>query len=210
MDFITEYHSVGSVDLLDLVLAKIKRLAFRKAVITCCNGIYKVALVIADCAVGSDNIFCGTDFIGSAFQSCGFINRLVNGGDFIALIISTAADIYAIENFALFGNGNLAFLSVVRLLYLSQNNAALLCGVFFCDVKGDGCTVKHIAVRSLNLYELVALIVHEHFGSDKIALAVGVECVDCEIRGVRNGHSDQSIIGCINLESCSLIGDGSS
>ena len=97
------------MDFITVVLAKIKRLAFCKAVITCCNGIYKVALVIADCAVGSDNIFCGTDFIGSAFQSCGFINRLVNGGDFIALIISTAADIYAIENFALFGNGNLAW-----------------------------------------------------------------------------------------------------
>ena len=85
MDFITEYHSVGSVDLLDFVLAKIKRLAF----ITCCNGIYKVALVIADCAVGSDNIFCGTDFIGSAFQSCGFINRLVNGGDGFFTLVKT-------------------------------------------------------------------------------------------------------------------------
>ena len=166
--------------------------------------------MIVDCTVGSDNIFCGTDFIGSAFQSCGFINRLVNGGDFVTFIISTAADIYAVEHFALFGDGNLAFLSVVCLIYLSQNNAALLCGVFFCDVKGDRCTVKHIAVRSLHLYELIALIVHEHFGSDKIALAVGVECVDCEIRGVWNGHSDQSIIGCINLESRSLIGDGSS
>ena len=181
MNFITEYHSVGCVDLLDFVLTKIESLTFCKAVITCGNGIYKVALVIADCAVGSDNIFCGTDFIGSAFQSCGFINRLINGRNFVTFIISTAADIYAVEHFALFGDGNLAFLSVVCLIYLSQNNAALLCGVFFCDVKGDRCTVKHIPVRSLYLYELIALIVHEHFGRNQIALAVGVKGVDCQV-----------------------------
>ena len=96
----------------------------------------------------------------------------------------------------------------VRFVYLYDSERIFLGSVVLGNVKGNGCAVEHIAVGSLHLNELIALIVHKHFGRNQIALAVGIECVDCQIRGIRNGHCDQSIIGCINLESCSFVGDG--
>ena len=188
MDLVADNHSGRSLVLLDGIFTEIERLACCRTLAVCGNGIDNRTFLHSESTIGSNNILGSGDGINRAFLLGDFKHRLINGSFF-------TDNIHADKALALFGDSNLTLLRCVRFVYFYNSERIVLGSVVLGNIKGDGCAVEYIAVGSLHLNELIALIVHKHFGRNQIALAVGIECVDCQIRGIRNGHCDQSIIG---------------
>ena len=191
-------HAIGSFHFGDLVFAQVQRLTFRHAI---CAGSHRIHYITGAAAQrtirGVDVLRC-LDLIGRSRKALHRIDRLIdpvrrrNRG----------------KHLAGFGNLDNALLRVVAKLHCNDCHAAFLGGILFGHIKLDCLMIEHIAVRSGDLLEGVALAKLQLLRRDEHAGVIGVEGVDGGNIRIGKGHFHLGAIRTKDLETCSRIGNG--
>ena len=191
-------HAIGGFHLGDFVFSQIQRLALHHAICTCGHRIYHLADAAAQRAVRSVDVRRCLDLIGCSCKTLHRIDRLVDpvrrrdGG----------------KHLADFGNLDDALLRVVAKLHCNDCNAAFLGGILFGHIKLDRLMTEHIAVRSGDLLEGVALAKLQLLRRDEHAGVIGVEGVDGGNLRIGKGHFHLGAIRTKDLEARTRIGNG--
>ena len=191
-------HAIGGFHLGDFVFSQIQRLAFRRAVCAGSHRIHHLAGAAAQRTVRSVDVLRCLDLIGCSRKSLHRIDRLIdpvrrrNRG----------------KHLTGFGNLDDALLRVVAQLHRNNRHAAFLGGILFGHIELDRLMTEHIAVRSGDLLEGVALAKLQLLRRDEHAGIIGVEGVDGGNLRIGKGHFHLGAIRTKDLETCSRIGNG--
>ena len=198
MGVLVNDHAVGGFHLGDFVFSQIQRLALRRAVCAGSHRIHHLAGTAAQRTVRSVDVLHCLDLIGCSRKSLHRIDRLIdpvrrrNRG----------------KHLAGFGNLDNALLRVVAKLHCNDRHTAFLGGILFGHIKLDRLMTEHIAVRSGDLLEGVALAKLQLLRRDEHAGVIGVEGVDGGNLRIGKGHFHLGAIWTKDLETCSRIGNG--
>ena len=191
-------HAIGGFHLGDSVFSQIQRLALRRAVCACGHRIHHLAGAAAQRTVRSVDVLRCLDLIGCSRKSLHRIDRLIdpvrrrNRG----------------KHLTGFGNLDDALLRVVAQLHRNDRHTAFLGGILFGHIELDRLMTEHIAVRSGDLLEGVALAKLQLLRRDEHAGVIGVEGVDGGNLRIGKGHFHLGAIRTEDLETCSRIGNG--
>ena len=191
-------HAVGGFHLGDFVFSQIQRLAFRHAICAGGHRIYHLAGAAAQRAVRGVDVRRCLDLIGCSRKSLHRIDRLIdpvrrrNRG----------------KHLTGFGNLDDALLRVVAQLHRNDRHAAFLGGILFGHIELDRLMTEHIAVRSGDLLEGVALAKLQLFRCDEHTGVIGIECVDGGNLRIGKGHFHLGAIRTEDLEARTCIGNG--
>ena len=198
--FFVDNHTLRCGDFNHRIFSEIKLLALCKTAFACRYGIYNLALCVTECSVGSNNIFCCGNFIYRTCKTFHFIDRLIDN-----IGIFLAGDINPEECLAGLFNADCTLLCHIWLIHLNHSNSTLIGGLFLCNIKVHRCAVKHISVRSLNLYKRISFAVFQLFRCYKLSVCVRVECVNGGRGRISEGHCNLIALRVIELEACSGI-----
>ena len=191
-------HAIGGFHLGDFVFSQIQRLALRRAVCAGSHRIHHLAGAAAQRTVRSVDVLRCLDLIGCSRKSLHRIDRLIdpvrrrNRG----------------KHLTGFGNLDDALLCVVAQLHRNDRHAAFLGGILFGHIKLDRLMTEHIAVRSGDLLEGVALAKLQLLRRDEHAGVIGVEGVDGGNLRIGKGHFHLGAIRTKDLEARTRIGNG--
>ena len=191
-------HAIGGFHLGDSVFSQIQRLALRRAVCACGHRIHHLAGAAAQRTVRSVDVLRCLDLIGCSRKSLHRIDRLIdpvrrrNRG----------------KHLTGFGNLDDALLRVVAQLHRNDRHAAFLGGILFGHIELDRLMTEHIAVRSGDLLEGVALAKLQLLRRDEHAGVIGVEGVDGGNLRIGKGHFHLGAIRTEDLEARTRIGNG--
>ena len=191
-------HAIGGFHLGDFVFSQIQRLALRHAVCAGSHCIHHLAGAAAQRTIRGVDVRRSLDLIGCSCKTLHRIDRLVDsvrrrdGG----------------KHLAGFGNLDDALLCVVAQLHCNDCHAAFLGGILFGHIELDRLMTEHIAVRSGDLLEGVALAKLQLLRRDEHAGVIGVEGVDGGNLRIGKGHFHLGAIRTKDLETCSRIGNG--
>ena len=191
-------HAIGGFHLGDFVFSQIQRLALRRAVCAGSHRIHHLAGAAAQCTVRSVDVLRCLDLIGCSRKSLHRIDRLIgpvrrrNRG----------------KHLTGFGNLDNALLRVVAQLHRNDRHAAFLGGILFGHIELDRLMTEHIAVRSGDLLEGVALAKLQLLRRDEHAGVIGVEGVDGGNLRIGKGHFHLGAIRTKDLEARTRIGNG--
>ena len=191
-------HAVGGFHLGDFVFSQIQRLALRRAVCAGSHRIHHLAGAAAQRTVRSVDVLRCLDLIGCSRKSLHRIDRLIdpvrrrNRG----------------KHLTGFGNLDDALLRVVAKLHCNDCHAAFLGGRLFGHIELDRLMTEHIAVRSGDLLEGVALAKLQLLRRDEHAGVIGVEGVDGGNLRIGKGHFHLGAIRTEDLEARTRIGNG--
>ena len=191
-------HAIGGFHLGDFVFSQIQRLALRRAVCAGSHRIHHFAGAAAQRTVRSVDVLRCLDLIGCSRKSLHRIDRLIdpvrrrNRG----------------KHLTGFGNLDDALLRVVAQLHRNDRHAAFLGGILFGHIELDRLMTEHIAVRSGDLLEGVALAKLQLLRRDEHAGVIGVEGVDGGNLRIGKGHFHLGAIRTEDLEARTRIGNG--
>ena len=191
-------HAIGGFHLGDSVFSQIQRLALRRAVCACGHRIHHLAGAAAQRTVRSVDVLRCLDLIGCSRKSLHRIDRLIdpvrrrNRG----------------KHLTGFGNLDDALLRVVAQLHRNDRHTAFLGGILFGHIELDRLMTEHIAVRSGDLLEGVALAKLQLLRRDEHAGVIGVEGVDGGNLRIGKGHFHLGAIRTEDLEARTRIGNG--
>ena len=198
MGVLVNDHAIGGFHLGDFVFSQIQRLALRRAVCAGSHRIHHLAGAAAQRTVRSVDVLRCLDLIGRSRKSLHRIDRLIdpvrrrNRG----------------KHLAGFGNLDDALLRVVAQLHRNDRHAAFLGGILFGHIELDRLMTEHIAVRSGDLLEGVALAKLQLLRRDEHAGVIGVEGVDGGNLRIGKGHFHLGAIRTEDLEARTRIGNG--
>ena len=198
MGVLVNDHAVGGFHLGDFVFSQIQRLALRRAVCAGSHRIHHFAGAAAQRTVRSVDVLRCLDLIGCSRKSLHRIDRLIdpvrrrNRG----------------KHLTGFGNLDDALLRVVAQLHRNDRHAAFLGGILFGHIELDRLMTEHIAVRSGDLLEGVALAKLQLLRRDEHAGVIGVEGVDGGNLRIGKGHFHLGAIRTEDLEARTRIGNG--
>ena len=198
MGVLVNDHAVGGFHLGDFVFSQIQRLALRRAVCAGSHRIHHLAGAAAQRTVRSVDVLRCLDLIGCSRKSLHRIDRLIdpvrrrNRG----------------KHLTGFGNLDDALLRVVAQLHRNNRHAAFLGGILFGHIELDRLMTEHIAVRSGDLLEGVALAKLQLLRRDEHAGVIGVEGVDGGNLRIGKGHFHLGAIRTEDLEARACIGNG--
>ena len=191
-------HAIGGFHLGDSVFSQIQRLALRRAVCAGGHRIHHLAGTTAQRTIRGVDVRRGLDLIGCSRKSLHRIDRLIdpvrrcNRG----------------KHLAGFGNLDDALLRVIAQLHCNDRHTAFLGGILFGHIELDRLMTDHIAVRSGDLLEGVALAKLQLLRRDEHAGVIGVEGVDGGNLRIGKGHFHLGAIRTKDLETCTCIGNG--
>ena len=191
-------HAIGGFHLGDFVFSQIQRLALRRAVCAGSHRIHHLAGAAAQRTVRSVDVLRCLDLIGCSRKSLHRIDRLIdpvrrrNRG----------------KHLTGFGNLDDALLRVVAQLHRNDRHTAFLGGILFGHIELDRLMTEHIAVRSGDLLEGVALAKLQLLRRDEHAGVIGVEGVDGGNLRIGKGHFHLGAIRTEDLEARTRIGNG--
>ena len=191
-------HAVGGFHLGDFVFSQIQRLALRHAICAGGHRIHHLTGTTAQRTIRGVDVRRGLDLIGCSRKSLHRIDRLIdpvrrrNRG----------------KHLTGFGNLDDALLRVVAKLHCNDRHTAFLGGIIFGHIKLDRLMTEHIAVRSGDLLEGVALAKLQLLRRDEHAGVIGVEGVDGGNLRIGKGHFHLGAIRTKDLEARTRIGNG--
>ena len=197
MNLCIQHHSIRSGDFADFVFTKIQRLAFRKTIIACCDGIHHIASRVTQCAVRRNHILSRSDLIDCTRQP---LNR-------IDWLIDTVTFGYGCKHLAGFADFNDSFLRHIRLCDFHNSHRTFLCRIIRSHIEVNRIRVQHIAIRCRYFYERIAGTIFQLFRRYQIALVIGIKSVDCGRGRIGEGHFYLASIRTINLEASTRIRD---
>ena len=198
MGVLVNDHAVGGFHLGDFVFSQIQRLALRRAICAGGHRIHHLAGAAAQRTIRGVDVLRCLDLIGCSRKSLHRIDRLVDsvrrrdGG----------------KHLAGFGNLDDALLRIVAKLHCNDCHAAFLGGILFGHIELDRLMTEHIAVRSGDLLEGVALAKLQLLRRDEHAGVIGVEGVDGGNLRIGKGHFYLGAIRTKDLEARTRIGNG--
>ena len=198
MGVLVNDHAVGGFHLGDFVFSQIQRVALRHAICAGGHRIHHLAGTTAQRTIRGVDVRRGLDLIGCSCKTLHRIDRLVDsvrrrdGG----------------KHLAGFGNLDDALLCVIAKLHCNDCHAAFLGGILFGHIELDRLMTEHIAVRSGDLLEGVALAKLQLLRRDEHAGVIGVEGVDGGNLRIGKGHFHLGAIRTEDLEARTRIGNG--
>ena len=191
-------HAVGGFHLGDFVFSQIQRLALRHAICAGGHRIHHLAGTTAQRTIWGVDVLRCLDLIGRSRKALHRIDRLIdpvrrcNRG----------------KHLAGFGNLDDALLRVIAQLHCNDRHAAFLGGILFGHIELNRLMTEHIAVRSGDLLEGVALAKLQLLRRNEHAGVIGVEGVDGGNLRIGKGHFHLGAIWTKDLEARTRIGNG--
>ena len=198
MGVLVNDHAVGGFHLGDFVFSQIQRLALRHAICAGSHRIHHLAGAAAQRAVRSVDVRRCLNLIGCSCKTVHRIDRLID----------TVRRRNRGKHLAGFGNLDDALLRVIAQLHCNDRHTAFLGGILFGHIELDRLMTEHIAVRSGDLLEGVALAKLQLLRRDEHAGVIGVEGVDGGNLRIGKGHFYLGAIRTKDLEARTRIGNG--